>query len=553
MEDVAKSTSALLNNKHKAYLYAAENKALDQYHLQSSLSLATDFIKAFESLPILFIAQLYWFDKSNEQSTQLSYHLCLWLCFLCRLNHIHPAVSRQIVAAALLAHTLSTKKRDKLIGQFADKSSHIWQKLFRYFHIQHSSLFKLAKHGVTEPFTAVAILARLLTSMIWQGSQHQDRNLHQILSQLLQHCHVSIQPLLSPILCRFQGCLPGMMIKLKHDQSRLILACGEQRLWVVPTQDKNQPATEVALSDIEVCCYPQVAESEQYVFTHLAQHLAKLANEVTLPAQLPNLTPAEQIPELHYLLQATLAGEEADISKVEKQLADNPLMAIHLQITASQTVRQDLKVDSLRQAIVSQGLLGTSEILKRHLLMQQLNQTCFPLQQDLVQFVQLCCYCSAQLAAISMKSTEIQGIQSFILFSLSGLFLHKPLKIRMQWLPQYEDRYLINSLVNDGADLHAIAIKQMRQWQQPKEWIDMIESNTRLPEHLTLNNSTDTGSLILGTTLILCQQIFFEYELDLNSREYLQQSSDLLGIQNIEQWLLEYAMESGVHRQLRLR
>ncbi|BDX07644.1 hypothetical protein MACH26_31650 [Planctobacterium marinum] len=536
-----------------------EKQDVSASHVEQTELFCERFLETLINYPAPLLAQLH-YNKSNLNYFYNFQFNSLVFCGLLLLrNNFNLTTAQQILSGVLTWCITAKPEIEARAGQKSEDSecnfSKIKTQLIRALsHYQRQIWVELLTHTSAK---AMSQLQRLVTcrntvspnndylsvtlymaSLVTRAPDKAAISYSKAMVKITQTCHCFALSLIEPLMDYPGTILPGSTLLLSDNQRALYLGRHQSELYCLTysasLKNYDEEISAITESQIRKVAAPGILNNIKLADKWWGQAwqelqtINKVSDSQKIYARGFRL---DKPPESLVAVIEHLSAQDIDIDQLIALIESEPSFADHLQLTASQQSRANLRINNVKHGLLMHGFERTQSVLVEKALTSRLSQHRFPMQDIIYQFVKLW---SSFAHAIALRHPKFIPEQAscWVYFAAAGLFTHGELKLKQHW--QYSN-------TDSTRDSHKIQLKQPQMlWQHAYKlacsWAQDKAIRDALRDGLAKQSLPPTAKrslphVLLNLSLNLASSLFFEGEApEFDSDEYLQQYCQRLAI-----------------------
>ncbi|MCC2606082.1 hypothetical protein [Planctobacterium marinum] len=525
-----------------------DTQTVSAQHIELTEQLAEQILESLIASPNPLLAQLH-FNKPNlPYFFNFQFNSIIFAALLVLRNNLNLTTAQQILCGIITwtitakaqiddAHTnASAAQNNQVKAQTIRVLNHfqrqIWVSLLT--SISASELPKLSgfmqARNTTSPHSNFLILALYFATLITRKSHKPGLSYTHALQKMVQNSHSIGLGQLEPLLDYPGIFLPGSALTISGHQHALYLGKHQSEFYTLAYNAAEKRYSD----DISVISEAQIQKVAPPINLNHIKLVEKWWGPQWTEVQALNKSPdsrklypkgfrPDRPPESLVGIIEHLNQQDIEVDKLIRLIQNEASFADHIQMTATQQSRENIKIKSVKHGLLMNGFERSRSVLVERALITRLTQHHFPLQDVIYQFVKLWASFASAIAQYHPRMLPEQA-SCWVYFAASGLFTHAELKLKQNW--QFVDS-------EAKRDNHRIKLKEAQLlwhhayklaacWAQDKELRDALR-DIPVKQPFPPTAPRTLAHTLLNLSLNLASSIFFKGEIpDYDSDEYLQ-------------------------------
>ena len=429
----------------------------------------------------------------------------------------------------------------------------------------------IRKRNLRAPLQDYLKLSFCLAGYITRNPKVAPLSFPVALRKVIQSCHCYGQSLLQPLL-EYPGLiLPGSAVISNKKETWLLLSHPDSDYLALKYDDASngysQEVTRLPAGDIAKVAAPGKLTNLRMIDkwwnnewrSHQQQAESTNTRQLTAPGFRIDKPPTSLVEIIEHLNQ-----QDIEVAKLSSLIENEPGFAQHIQETASQQSRSNLRIGNVKHGLLMNGFERTKSVLVQKALVTRLNQHSFPLQDAIYQFVK---FWAAIASCIAQRHPKLlpEQASNWVYFCASGLFTNAEIKSCLYW--QRDDP--VDQPTGDTQQ-SPIAIKATEAlwshahklavcWAQDRELISALK-DIQAKQHLPATAQRSLPHVLLSLSLKMSINYFFSNASENSNNDvYLQQYMSKLALSpETQPQILQEAVENShvywpIHNQIKIQ
>lgn len=523
-----------------------------QAQLNDTLAFAETLLVAAKQNPDVIFAQPHLYKKQLPYSLNLIFNSCIMTILVCVRNNVNDSTTQQLVCATLSLFCFEQSKIEqhyiqksaqelgsinkRLIAALQQTQQEVWSSAYKIVAKIHLKLpGERQGLAMNDKEQILVFIGSYLALQVTPNNIQPKVNFARIVQAMVQWCPVGWLGLFEPLL-EYPSLVP-VGSAIKYQQNFYIVLSIDAKGYIVRSYTPQKQTQDAGITQIEKHSPIKLLATQSVgSFSCLNRWWDELWQE--LIQKETKISPHKASfrinspPALLLAIQKQLGATEPDIERASELIAKDADYSRYLQLTASQNSRQKIQIQEVKHGLMMHGCIRTNSILMQQALLQRLNQHYYPLQENFIQFTKLRSHLATNLAHLNGNILPEEA-SSLATFSCAGLFTLPALKSCKNWRIYSDNQFDIRQLVNVRGHqlLSAHAIKLAEAWQQDRQQIEVLRHQHSLPSDMQGNMYKQRMASILGLSLMLARQLFFDEQIQgENSQAYFEQACECLSL-----------------------
>lgn len=429
----------------------------------------------------------------------------LVLCLFGKLNRYNDHFLQHIVASLLVVYWTQSEnvnqEQIKSVNRFLQRNGlATWLRIIKLRKALLSD-----KYFSLIPDIRISACQRLSFIAKAFAVNAKKEHAHKLFSQLAMRVPVNHHEILTPLVDLFTLPMPGAKIYVNNVPG-VVVDVKQSHSFVFSLSKDDTVASWFANASIKAPVHLQIP------FTHFIALYNDTAEDRVAKGGhsfLPSTYPIQQPPSALLRIIDELQNRDVDIDKLCVEIEKVPTFNSFLMFTASKDNRQQIKVNNIKQAVLTYGLERVGDMLIQFALMERLTQHQFPLLNRVKQFTLVSSALASSFASLTDTKLTPQSAALVMTFLCAPLFTLPGFKVSNALPLNQETTYRISQTfkVNTNTSWLTVSSELAQKWHQSASWraiIHQCEKSTQdVPRSLQKEQVLMTLSFALATEVYL--------------------------------------------------